>query len=230
MNAITPSTGAPEPPLQRRPLDRRLPLLISAYVALVVLNNIGSITFPTLITRNPALVVALSARIRHLLFSIPAGIRWWEYVTLPTVRLGAAAAVSFAIGRLYGTRGMGWLERQLGDQRPATLRWIEQGMDRAGWLMVVAFPGSNVVAALAGYRAMPSRRFAALITVGIVVRLAAVWLAAKQFADQLSTLLDWITRYQWPLVGAFAALTIAQSFRQAARSPRPPGEPPSEGA
>jgi membrane protein DedA with SNARE-associated domain len=79
-------------------------------------------------------------------------------------------------------------------------------------------PGSNIVCALVGYRRMPVKTFVACLSAGIAFRLAWVWLAAKQFEDQLKTALSWIERYQWPLVVAFLVVTFAQSMRKAAKS------------
>ncbi len=127
---------------------------------------------------------------------------------------------------------MGWLERQLGNDRPAMLRWVEHGVDRAGWLMVLLMPASNIVCALTGYRRMDPRRFAIWLVIGIGIRLTWVWLAAKQFESELDRALDWIDQYQWPLVGAFFAITMIQSFRRNGRrlpvtSDAPESEDPS---
>ena len=203
--------------IQPRRRDRRLPLLIGGYAVLVALTNIGSIIAPTLVRHQPGLLLALSSRMRHLLFAVPAGINPFAYALIPLARLGSAAALCFTLGYLYGDHGMGWLERQLGDDKPATLRWIEKGVDRAGWLIVFLMPASNVVCALAGYRRIRPARFAAALVSGIVFRLVWIWIAAKQFESELVRALDWIERYQWPLVGAFFALTFIQSFRRAAR-------------
>ena len=199
------------------PKDRRLPLLLGTFAVLVAMSNIGSFSAPALIRREPALLLALSSRMRHLLFAVPAGINPIAYAVVPVLRLSAAAVLCFVLGYWYGDRGAGWLERQLGDDKPATLRWIEKGMDRFGWLMVLLMPASNVVCALAGYRRMNPRRFVAFLLAGIAFRLAWIWVAAKQFESQLETALDWIDKYQWWLVAGFFGITLVQSFRRAAR-------------
>lgn len=199
------------------PKDRRLPALLGAFAVLVALTNIGSISAPTLVKDQPELLLALSSRMRHLLFAVPADVHPVGYAVIPVVRLGIAALLCFSLGYWYGDRGMGWLERQLGDDKPATLRWIEKGVDRAGWLLVFLMPASNIVCALAGYRRMRPARFVAFLFAGIVFRLTWIWIAAKQFESQLEDALDWIEQYQWWLVGAFFAITLAQSFRRASR-------------
>jgi hypothetical protein len=228
----------PRPRAIRRP-DRRLAALLSAFSALVIANNIGSVIAPSLVKRSPELLIVLSARIRHLLFAVPAGIGPVPYAVLGYVRLLVAAIVLFLLGQSYGERTFQWFDKQLGGERPATLRWIERGVDRVAWLLIVLMPGSNIVAFLVGKRGMTTRRFLALISMGIVVRLAWVWAAAKQFEDELKRLLDWIDKYQWYLVAAFFAITLAQSARQSSRlerqrrsieAPPPPDHDPDRGS
>ena len=97
--------------------------------------------------------------------------------------------------------------------------WATEDPLGAGALLVVLMPGSNIVCALVGYRRMRTAAFAACLSIGIVFRLAWVWIAAKIFEDQLTTILDWIERYQWWLVGAFMAITFLQSWRKASTRP-----------
>jgi hypothetical protein len=202
-----------------KPKDRRLPFLIACFGVLVTATNVGSIMAPTLVTRSPELLLALSSRIRHLLFAVPAGINPVAYSLIGFARLSVAGYLCFTLGHGYGARGMLWVERQLGDQTPATFRWMQRAVDRAGALLVVLMPGSNIVCALVGYRRMRTAAFAACLSIGIVFRLAWVWIAAKIFEDQLTTILDWIERYQWWLVGAFMAITFLQSWRKASTRP-----------
>jgi hypothetical protein len=102
---------------------------------------------------------------------------------------------------------------------------MQRAADRFGPLLVVVMPGSNIVCALVGYRRMRPTVFAACLSVGIAIRLAWVWVAAKQFEAQLKSALDWIDQYQWWLVGGFFALTFLQSWRRAANSQAPPSSP-----
>src|SRR5262245_29459804 len=200
----------------QKPKDRRLPFLIACFGILVIATNVGSIMAPTLVSRSPELLIALSSRIRHLLFAVPAGINPVAYSLIGFARLSVAGYLCFTLGHGYGSRGMLWIERQLGDQTPATFRWMQRAVDRAGALLVVLMPGSNIVCALVGYRRMRTTVFAVCLSIGIAFRLAWVWVAAKIFEDQLTVILDWIEKYQWWLVGALLASTFLQSCGQAA--------------
>lgn len=189
--------------------------MVGAYVLLYAGANVGSVLAPRLVKQSPELLLAASSRIRHLLFAVPAGISPAAYSVIGFLRLSAAAAVCFLLGRWYGNRGFAWLDRQLGDQRPATLRWLERATDRVGWLFVLLMPGSNIVCALVGHRKMSPRTFFPLVVVGIAARLWWVWLAANHFESELKDALKWIGKYQWWLVGGFFALTLYQSWRRA---------------
>ena len=206
-----------------RERDPRLRLLVGMFAVLVAMTQVGSIIAPSLVKRSPELLIALSSRIRHLLFAVPAGINPIAYSVIGMARLTAAAVLCYLLGRDYGERGMAWLERQLGGETPATFRWLQLGVERAAPLLVFLMPGSNIVCVLVGLRRIPSRRFAAALVTGIAFRLAWVWVAAKRFERQLTSALDWITAHQWWLVAAFMGLSVVQSMVKAARQQRPPG-------
>jgi membrane protein DedA with SNARE-associated domain len=194
--------------------NRRVRQLTIAFGVLIVCTNVGSITAPSLVRRSPELLLALSSRIRHLLFSVPAGINPVAYAVIGYARLVLAGLICFELGRLVGHRLFTWFDAQLDGERPATLRWIERGVERADWLLVMLFPGSNVICFLIGRRGMDPRRFIALITAGISFRLTWVWLAARQFDSELKSALDFIDRYQFWFIGAFFVLTIVPSMRK----------------
>jgi membrane protein DedA with SNARE-associated domain len=208
------------------PIDRRLlTVLLAAYTVLVVAANIGSILAPSLVNDQPTLLLALSARMRHLLLAVAANIGAPAYWLVGGARLAVAGAVCFLLGRHFGDRGLSWIERQTNGELPATFVWLERAVDRAGAPLVVLMPASNVVAALVGVRRMTPSRFAVLLAVGIVVRLAMFWFLGITFEEPLDRLLDWIDRYQWWLVGAFLLLSVVTSFQRSSRSPRVPRPP-----
>jgi hypothetical protein len=198
-----------------RSRDPRLRLLLFAYAVLYAAAWVSSILAPRWVADRSELLIAGSARIRHLLFVVPAGISPGAYAGIGFARMMVSAAVCYLLGRWYGTRGFAWLDRQLMGQRPAILRWLERLTDRYGWLSVFLMPGSNVVCALVGHSQMRPRTFFSIVSAGIAFRLVWVWVAAKRWEAQLDAILDWIARYQWWLVGAFFAVAVLQSVRQA---------------
>jgi hypothetical protein len=201
---------------------RHLAGLASAYGVLLVCGTIGTIFSSALINSHPAFLLVLNSRMRHLLFSVAAGINPVAYAFIGFVRLSLAAWVCFGLGYSYGDRGIAWMERQLQGDTPATFRWLQRAADKAGSPLSFFFPGSNIACALVGQRKLPPRRFGVWLSCGIVFRLIWVWIAARLFDDLLKTILRWIDKYQWWLVIAFFALTVLQSLRKASTMPPPP--------
>ncbi len=214
-----------EPPIAGSGRDKRLGYLVGAFFMLVACTQVGAIIFPTLIKRNPELLLALSSRMRHLLFSVPADINPVAYAVIGFLRLSAAAWVCYGLGYFYGDRGVAWLERQVQGDTPATFRWLQRTADKAGPVLVFFMPGSNIVCVLVGQRKMPPHKFGFWLSLGIVFRLVWLWIAARQFDEQLRKILNWIDRYQWWLVAAFFILTVLQGARKAAKGVRPPPGP-----
>jgi membrane protein DedA with SNARE-associated domain len=197
-----------------QPRDPRIRRLTLAFGALVICTNVGSIFFASLVKRSPEVLLALSSRIRHLLFTVPAGIHPIAYAAIGYLRLAIAGMICYELGRVAGERLFSWFDAQLAGERPATLRWIERAVERADWLLTLVFPGSNIVCFLVGKRLMSRRRFATLLSVGIAFRLSWVWLAAKQFESELKTALDFIDRYQRWFFIVLLVLTIGPSMRR----------------
>jgi membrane protein DedA with SNARE-associated domain len=204
------AVASPPAPIQRG----RLAVLLGLISALLVASNVGTILSATLVRDHPVALLALSARNRHLLLTVAAGIGAVPYVLVSFARLVAPAVAFFFLGLWYGDRGLRWLERQAGGT-PASIRWVERGFDRAAVPILFLMPGSNLVCLLAGARHMAARTFAIVLATGIITRLAFFWFMGKVFQDPLETLLDWLTRYQWWVAGAFFVLTMVQSFRRA---------------
>jgi membrane protein DedA with SNARE-associated domain len=203
-------------PVPMAPIERgKLAVLLSLIGALVVASNVGTILAAHLAQDQPATLLALSARNRHLLLAVAAGIGAVPYTVISFLRLLVPALAFFILGSWYGDRGLRWLERQAGGT-PATIRWIEKWFAKAALPLVFLMPGSNLVCLLAGARRMPVRTYGVVLATGILVRLAFFWFVGKAFQAPLEVVLDWLTRYQWWVAGGFLALTMLQSFRRAA--------------
>lgn len=179
------------------------------YVAGTIGTNIG----PAWVDERPAVLLALSSRNRNLFGSVPF-IDPLPYAVIGFLRLMLVGIVLFLIGRWYGTRAVGWMEGQIGEL-PAIYRWVQTGVDRAGWLLVLVMPGSNIVSLMAGHRRMDPRRFVPLLAIGIGLKLIVLWIGGRVFEDQIKWFLDAIEGYQWYIVGALFLLTFAQAMNKA---------------
>jgi uncharacterized membrane protein YdjX (TVP38/TMEM64 family) len=184
---------------------------------LFVIGTIGSNIGPALVDENPIFVISLSSRNRNLFGSVPY-IDPLAYSLIGFFRVLAAGVALYLVGRWYGQRALGWVEGNMGEL-PAIYRWTERAVDRFGWLALVAMPGSNVVCLLVGHRKMKPVPFLALISVGIVIKLAVLWVGGKIFEDQIRAFLNAIERYQWWVVIALFGISFLQSARRG--RPRP---------
>ena len=212
--------------------------MLCAGLLLYVAGTIGSIIGLTTASEHPVGVLALSSRNRNLFAAVPF-IDPLPYAVVGFLRILAAAVVLYLIGRWYGAKGIGWVEGQVGEL-PATIRWIQRGIDRGGVPLLVLMPGSNIVCLMVGHRRMAPRVFLPLVTVGIVLKLTVLWAGGKLFEDQITTFLDFIERYQWWVMIGLFALTFFQSAGRARKSipdvieeierpdeiPEPPVAPP----
>jgi membrane protein DedA with SNARE-associated domain len=206
---------------QRPPHHRlRLGTLLGLVAVLIVASNVGTILSATLVNDHPVVLIALSARIRHLLLAVAAGIDPAPYYLVGFVRLLVPAIAFYLLGRWYGDVGLRWLERQAGGM-PASIRWVEKAFAKFKAPLVLLMPGSNLVCLLAGSSRVAPRRYGWLLAIGIVARLVVLWFLGKALSDPLGVVLDFIQRYQWWIVGAFVLLTFVQSFRRAATAVSP---------
>jgi membrane protein DedA with SNARE-associated domain len=227
---MEPAADAPAPvPAVPEPIDRgKLAILVGIIACLLVASNVGTILSASLVKDHPAALLALSARNRHLLLTVAAGIGVVPYALISFARLLTPAVAFYLLGCWYGDRGLRWLERQAGGT-PASIRWVERWFAKAAVPLVFFMPGSNLVCLLAGARQMAWRTYALVLATGILARLAFFWVMGKAFQDPLEVVLDWLTRYQWWIAGGFLAITMAQSFRRASTAvkelPIPPAGP-----
>ena len=182
---------------------------------LFVFGTIGTNIGPALIDEKPRLILLLSSRNRNLFGSVPY-IDLSSYLVIGFARVLIAGIALFLVGRWYGDKATSWVQGNVGEM-PAIYRWTERAVDKAGALMVVLMPGSNVVCLMVGHRKMKPRKFLPLLIVGIVIKLAVLWRGGKLFEQQIKDFLNYIEKYQWWVV----VLLFVVSFLQSARKKRP---------
>lgn len=204
--------GLPE--LQPGPAARRFILILSG--VLFAAGTFGSNIGPAWVDERPAVVLVLSSRNRNLLGSVPF-IDPLSFTLIGFSRVLLAGVALFFLGRWYGSTAIRWTEGQIGEL-PAAYGWFQRAVDKAGWLILIVMPGSNLVCMMAGYRRMQPSKFLVFISIGIAAKLAVLWAGGKIFEDQIRSFLDAINDYQWYIVGGLFAISILQSMRKAKRS------------
>lgn len=196
------------------PGKRRLVLTLSA--VLFAVGTFGSNIGPAWVDERPAVVLALSARNRNLLGSVPY-IDVLPYTLLGFGRLMLAGVSLFFLGRWYGTKAISWAEGQVGEL-PSIYGWFQKAVDKAGWLMLLLMPASNLVCMMAGHRRMRTWVFVPFIAAGIAIKLVVLWVGGKAFEDEIISVIEFINKYQWWVVGGLFAITFLQSGNKVRKS------------
>jgi len=196
------------------PGKRRLVLTLSA--VLFALGTFGSNIGPAWVDERPAVVLALSSRNRNLLGSVPY-IDLTPYALLGFGRLLLAGTTLFFLGRWYGSKAISWAEGQVGEL-PSIYGWFQKAVDKAGWLMLLLMPASNLVCMMAGHRRMRTRVFLPFIAAGIATKLVVLWIGGKAYEDEIISVIEFINKYQWWVVGGLFALTFLQSGNKVRKS------------
>jgi membrane protein YqaA with SNARE-associated domain len=203
-----PGSVVPVPDVVASPLRRRVVLVMSG--VLFIIGTIGSNIGPAWVDEHPAAVLAMSSRNRNLLGSVPF-IDPLPYALIGFVRVLLAGVSLYYLGRLYGSKAIEWTEGQVGEL-PAIYGWFQRAVDRAGWLILVLMPGSNLVCLMAGHRRVRLRTFLIAMCVGIIGKLVVLWVGGKVFEEQIRWFLDVIDGYQWYIVGGLFAISFFQSI------------------
>ena len=185
------------------------PLLLVAFVALVVCTNIANVVFARWVKTQPEQLIMLSSRNRYLIGAVGSGISPWSYAVIATARLTLAAAVCHFIGRAYGDHALRWFTRFLGMSQESVDRF-EQQYRTAEWVLIPFFVGSNIVFVLSGMVETRWRRILPLLLAGIAARLALLWWLAKQFESEVKSVIDFLGRYQLPIIiGSFVIVILS---------------------
>jgi membrane protein DedA with SNARE-associated domain len=204
-----------EPPVvEASPRAKQL-ILVAAGI-LYATGTFGSNVGPAWVDDRPELLLAFSSRNRNLFASVPF-IDPIAYSLIGFSRLFVTGMALYFLGRWWGHRFLTWTERQLGTL-PTVYRWFRTAIDRAGWLLVLLMPGSNLVCMMAGYRRMRVGLFSGLLAVGIVGKLIVLWAGGRIFEDEIRSFLDAISKYQWWIVIGLFGISFMQSGMQARKS------------
>jgi hypothetical protein len=198
------------PPVEQPP--RWAPLTLVAFVGLLICTNVASAIWARWVETNPEGLLLLSSRNRYLALTLAAGVPVATYAVIGFFRIAIAFVVCHLIGRVYGQTAVGWFTRYLGVTHEAIVGFNRM-FDKAQWVLIPFFAGSNIVAALSGVRRIPPFRLAVLLTIGIVGRLLLMWWLARLFEDPLVDFLEWLQRYQWWAVGISIAVVVLINFR-----------------
>ncbi len=188
------------------------PVAVVCFVGLVVATNVANAVWARWVSEDPEQLLLLSSRNRYLALTLAADVSLVSFALIAILRISAAFAVCHLIGRAYSYQAIGWFKKYLGFNDESE-RAFNRGFDKAEWLLVPIFVGSNIVAALTGVRRTHPAKLVPLLVIGIIGRLILIWWLARTFEDQLVDLLEWIARYQWWVVAGSVALVILVNLK-----------------
>ena len=206
------------------PHERRLPLalLLTPYVALVIAGYVGDIFGANLINTHPLLQMFLNPRNRFLLLASP-NVDVVPYFVVGFFRLVLTDPIGFVIGWQYGDAAIAWAEKHTGAESSGAVRTIQRWFNKAAPLVIFIAP-SFFWCILAGAARMRVRVFVALNITGTIARLVLFRVTGDAFRDELETVLEWVQRYQFPIIGVSAALVLLQVWRSSGRDLEMPSE------
>jgi len=221
-DVLPPPTGTPvtesEPPAHVKP--RWAPLTLAAFVGLVICTNIANATWVRLTNVDnpqPELLLLLSSRNRYLAFALGSDVSIPAYAVIGFLRIALAFGVCHLIGRAYAGEAIGWFKKYLGFNDEAE-QTFDRGFEKAEWLLIPIFAGSNIVGVLTGVRRTPLPKLATLLSIGIAGRLLMMWWLARFFEEELQSFLDFTTRYQWWFLAGSILLVVLVNMKNFRRS------------
>lgn len=191
-------------------------LALAAFVGLVICTNVANAVWAKWVNSDPEFLLMLSSRNRYLALSLAAGVSLFAYTAIAFIRIGLAFIVCHLIGRAYAEQAIGIFKKYLGYTDEA-IDAFHRGFDKAEWLLIPIFSGSNIVGVLTGVRQTPFPKLLTLLAIGIAARLTLLWWLARTFEDQLVDLLETIARYQWWVLGGSIALVVLVNMRNLQR-------------
>jgi membrane protein DedA with SNARE-associated domain len=189
---------------------RKLTLLLTPIVVLTVAGTLADWFAAAIITEHPLLQMFLNPRLRYLTLASNQ-VDPFPFFAMGFFRLVLTDPLYYLLGLWYGDAALRWMERH-GGQSGRAVRVIERWFAKAAYPIVAIAP-NGFVCLIAGATGMRPVVFLALNVTGTIVRLVAVRALAAAFQAPLETLLGFIGRYQWWVVGVSVALGLFEWWR-----------------
>jgi hypothetical protein len=122
------------------------------------------------------------------------------YFVVGFTRLVLTDPLGYILGRQHGDAALQWAEEKLGDEA-GFIRKVERFFRKAAPVVILIAP-NLYMCILAGATGMKARVFFALNIIGTLGRLTLFWVAGDAFREELEAVLEFIQRFQLPLINA----------------------------
>jgi membrane protein DedA with SNARE-associated domain len=196
------------PAVDERRRRRRLALLLAPIGCLVVASMVGSALAPTLVNEHPVWLLALDARIRHVLL-LATRVDPLPYYLIGTLRLTLSDPLFYLLGYWYGETALAWVDTNSGSMG-RLLRVLERFFGKASYPLVFLAP-NNYICLFAGASRMRPAVFLTLNVSGTISRLVLLRLLGDVLRAPIDDVLDFISRNQLRLTLLTVGLVIAQA-------------------
>lgn len=174
----------------------KLALVLTPIVIAVVASYISAGFFPKLVKDHPIALLALNARSRNIVL-VAGQLAFLPVLIVSLARRLVLDPFFFALGRMYGTNGVRWVEKKIvgaGD----TVRFIEKWFHKVGWLFVMLYAG-EIVCTLAGATGMSLAAFIFFDFLGTVLLIGGAYYFSGAFSGPVGGITDFIGRFSLPL-------------------------------
>lgn len=173
-------------------------VLVTPIVALSLVGMVADALGPRLITERPLLQMFMNPRNRYLVLAAPQ-VDMVPFFVVGFLRLVLTDPLGYLLGRQHGDAALRWAEEKLQDEG-GMIRRVERWFRKAAPLVVLVMP-NLYMCILAGATGMKAKVFFSLNIFGTLGRLWLIWVAGATFESELESVLGFIQRYQWWLVG-----------------------------
>ena len=184
----------------------KLPWLVVPIICMVIASNIGGYGAPSFAKHHPLVLIMLNSQNRFLLLA-SAGLTFWPFFIVGTLRLLLPDPFFFALGRGWGDRGLAWARKQAGVKE--TVQIFEKLFHSARYPAVIIAP-NNFICPMAGADGMSPKIFGALDVVGTMGRVVLLWWLGARFQRPITATVNWLSRYQWRIIIAGVIIVALQ--------------------
>jgi membrane protein DedA with SNARE-associated domain len=188
-----------------------LPILLTPLSLGVLAGFVSMFTWVWLSTNHPLALLALNPINRYLLLTAPQ-LAFTTFFTVALVRLLATDPFAYVLGLQYGEAAKEWIEKGVGGGQARMLAVAERWFAKAAPLVIFLAP-SPLWCTMAGVTKMRPIVFAVCNISGTIGRLLLFWWAADTFREPLEDVLDFLERFQVPLLVLAVAVGIWQVNR-----------------
>jgi membrane protein DedA with SNARE-associated domain len=171
-------------------------LLLSPIAAFQISAFIVGIFAPTLVNSHVLVLIFFNPINRYLIVAANH-VKPWEFYSVGFFRLILTDPLYYLLGHWYGDGALDWIEEKTGSS--GMIPFVKKSFGKAGGLFVLIAP-NTYVSVLAGASGMGVTTFFGLNIVGTIGRLILIDITGDFLEPVLDPVLDFVKRYQWPLV------------------------------